>query len=538
MPLEPKGYLSLVLHAHLPYVRHPEHPSFLEEDWLFEAITETYIPLLHVFEKLCQDGVPWQLTMSLTPPLLSMFMDPLLQDRYIQHLERLLELANREVERTRYLPEYQPLALMYRDNFQKAYDSYVHRYQRDLVGAFRRFQEQGHLEIIASAATHGYFPLMDSQPWAVRSQIGIGVDFYRQVFHRDPIGFWLPECGFNPPDARLLREFGIRYTFLDSHGILHARPRPKYAVYAPLMTPEGLAVFARDWESSKQVWSADEGYPGDYDYREFYRDIGYDLEYEYIRPYLKDGIRVNTGIKYHRITGPGNHKEPYNPRQALEKAAQHAGNFMFNREKQAEYLADKMDRQPIIVAPYDAELFGHWWFEGPAWLDFLIRKIAYDQDAIKLTTPSRYLAKYTRNQVATPSLSSWGYKGYNEVWLEGSNDWIYFHLHKAAERMQELASSFQGPDPLTRRALNQAVRELLLAQSSDWAFIMKTGTMVSYASKRTKDHIGRFNQLYEQLLSGSIDEGWLADIEGRDNIFPQIDYRIYAHPIGELVSAL
>ncbi|NMB17557.1 MAG: DUF1957 domain-containing protein, partial [Firmicutes bacterium] len=212
--MEPKGYLSLVLHAHLPYVRHPEHPSFLEEDWLFEAITETYIPLLHVFERLCQDGVPWHLTMSLTPPLLSMFMDPLLQDRYIQHLERLLELADREVERTRYLPEYQPLALMYWDNFQKAYDSYVHRYQRDLVGAFRRFQEQGHLEIIASAATHGYFPLMDSQPWAVRSQIGIGVDFYRQVFHRNPIGFWLPECGFNPPDARLLREFGIRYTFL------------------------------------------------------------------------------------------------------------------------------------------------------------------------------------------------------------------------------------------------------------------------------------------------------------------------------------
>ena len=160
------------------------------------------------------------------------------------------------------------------------------------------------------------------------------------------------------------------------------------------MTPEGPAVFGRDWESSKQVWSCGRRLPGDYDYREFYRDIGYDLEYEYIRPYLKDGIRCNTGIKYHRITGPGNHKEPYNPRRALDKAAEHAGNFMFNREKQVEYLASKMDRRPIIVAPYDAELFGHWWFEGPAWLDFLIRKIAYDQDVIKLTTPSRYLTEY------------------------------------------------------------------------------------------------------------------------------------------------
>lgn len=202
---------------------------------------------------------------------------------------------------------------------------------------------------------------------------------------------------------------------------------------------------------------------------------------------------------------------------------------MFNREKQVEYLASVMDRKPVVVAPYDAELFGHWWFEGPQWINFLFRKIAFDQKTISLITPLEYLEMYPVNQVSTPSLSSWGYKGYHEYWLNGSNDWIYRHLHKASERMVELAKAYPytPKDSLHGRALNQAARELLLAQSSDWAFIMKTGTMVEYAVKRTKEHLFRFTKLYEDILSGNIDAAWLSNIEGKDNIFPDIDYHIY-----------
>src|SRR4030066_382721 len=168
-----------------------------------------------------------------------------------------------------------------------------------------------------------------------------------------------------------------------------------------------------------------EGYPGDHNYRDFYRDVGFDLDYESIKPYIhKDGIRINTGIKYFRITGNTDYKEPYVRQWALDKAAGHAGNFMFNREKQIEYLFDLLKKKPIIISPYDAELYGHWWFEGPEWLNFLIRKIAYDQKTIKLITPMEYLKENPVNQVSTPSMSSWGYKGYSEVWLEGSNDWI------------------------------------------------------------------------------------------------------------------
>jgi len=523
-----KGYLCLVLHAHLPYIRHPEQEHILEENWLFEAITETYIPLLKVFEKLADDGVKFRLTMSLTPPLLSMLNDGLLQDRYLRQIEKLIELAGKEIERTRWQPDLNRMAYYYHDLFSSARRYFLEKCGKNLVKAFARLQDEGYLELITCGATHGYLPLMLQQE-AVRAQIHYAVEYHTRCFGRPPRGIWLPECAYNPGDDEILRAYGIRYFFTDAHGLLHASPRPKYGNFAPIYCPSGVAAFGRDLESSKQVWSANEGYPGDYDYREFYRDIGYDLEYEYIRPYIDpSGLRMNTGIKYHRITGRTHDKQPYNPDWAREKAAQHAGNFMFNREQQVEYLASFLGRKPIIVSPYDAELFGHWWFEGPQWLDFLIRKVYYDQQTFKLATPSDYLSLYPRNQVSTPSLSSWGYKGYNEVWLEGSNDWIYRHLHQAATRMVELTNTFPEATGVLRRALNQAARELLLAQSSDWAFIMKTGTVVPYAVRRTQGHIGNFIGLYEQITGNRIDQRWLMELEAKNNIFPDLDYRIYS----------
>jgi len=200
---------------------------------------------------------------------------------------------------------------------------------------------------------------------------------------------------------------------------------------------------------------------------------------------------------------------------------------MFNREVQINYLSERMDKPPIVVCPYDAELFGHWWYEGPQWINFLFRKIAYDQDDFKLITPSEYLDLYPFMQVCSICESSWGHKGYNEVWLNQSNDWIYRHLHKAAERMTELANEYPNARGIQEEALNQAARELLLAQSSDWAFIMKTGTMVEYANKRTVDHVGRFTKLYYDIKENNIDVEWLSETQNKDNIFPDINYRVY-----------
>jgi len=515
-----KGYLAIIFHAHLPFVRHPEHQDSLEENWFYEAITEVYLPLLLVLEDLVEDGVDFRLTFSFTPTLASMLLDPFLQSRYVRRIERLIALAEREAARTAPEPEFYRLASLYHQRFLTLRDAFLNRYDRNLVEAFRRFQDLGKIEILGSAATHAYLPLLAVNDSAVQAQIQTGIGHFQQVFGRRPKGFWLPECGYFPGVERMLREAGIRFTILETHGVTRAEPRPKWGVYAPIYCPSGLAAFARDPESSRQVWSSVEGYPGDYDYREFYRDIAYDLDTDYLRPYVhEDGIRFDTGIKYYRITGKTDQKEPYVPERAEKKAEIHAGNFVFNRQKQVEYLASAMDRKPLIVAPYDAELFGHWWYEGPAWVNHVVRKLARVEESLRLITLSEYLEEYPRNQVARPAMSSWGNEGYNGVWLNGSNDWIYRHLHRAASQMEKLLEGQSQPGPLTLRALAQAKRELFLAQASDWAFMINSGTMAEYATRRTKRHLLRFYRLSEQIQNHTIEERLLRGWERQDNIF-------------------
>jgi 1,4-alpha-glucan branching enzyme len=347
-----KGYLALVLHAHLPYVRHPEHEFFLEEDWFYEAITETYIPLLQVFERLAAESVPFPLTLSLSPPLVSMLSDELLRSRYWTYLLKLKTLTEKELFRNRDHGHLSYLANFYKDRLQSAIDTWE-QHEGNLLKAFARLQDQGYLDILTCAATHGYLPLLQVNPQAVWAQIKVAVDHYTQCFGRAPTGFWLPECGLYPGLDRMLTEAGLRYVVVDIHALLLARPRPRYGNYAPIFcSGSGLAAFGRDLESSVQVWSREHGYPGDPTYREFYRDIGYDLDLDYIGPYIQPGGgRKSTGIKYHRITGAGEFKELYDPYWAREKAAEHAANFVFNRERQIEHLQGVMNRPPIIVSP-------------------------------------------------------------------------------------------------------------------------------------------------------------------------------------------
>jgi len=525
-----RGYLCLVLHAHLPFVRHPEHEDFLEEDWLYEAISETYLPLLEAFDRLAQEGPPFRVTITLSPTLISMLRDDLLMQRYAKHLARTCELTEKEVLRTRQDSAFQPVARFYRDRFSTLQRAFHERYRGDLIAAFAALQEAGYLEVITSCATHGFLPLLRDQPELVRAQVAVGVDHYRRTFGREPTGIWLPECGYFPGVERILAEHGIRFFFLDTHGLMRGDPKPVYGVYAPVYTEAGVAAFARDPDSSEQVWSAVHGYPSDADYREFYRDIGWDLEYSYVRPYIQAaGKRKNTGLKYFRITGATDHKEVYQPDRARQKAALHAIDFVSSRERQLESLGARMeDRAPIVTAPYDAELFGHWWFEGPAFLEAVLRESSSRPSAYRLVTPPEYLQENPEQQISTPTMSSWGERGYASTWLDESNDWIYRHLYRIGEQMVALAREFPHPENLERRALNQAARELLLAQSSDWAFIMKTGTMVDYANRRTLQHVEAFQKLHDGLRSHAVAGDLLEKLEGEDNIFPDIDYRVYA----------
>jgi 1,4-alpha-glucan branching enzyme len=456
-----------------------------------------------------------------------MLGDSLLRERYVRHLDELIELAEKEIHRTHWDKPLNDLALMYHNQFLEIRKTYF-ECECDLVAAFGKFQKFGSLEIITSAATHALLPLLANHPPSIRAQILVARDHYRGCFGRDPRGIWLPECAYADGVEAVLREANIRWFITDTHGLLHANPRPRYGVFAPIFTPNGIAAFGRDLDSAKQVWSKHEGYPGDSRYRDFYRDIGFDLDLDYLKPHLAaDEKRGFTGIKYHRITGRGSEKQIYNRALALAAAAEHAQHFLETRVNQIQRLAEIMDRAPLVLSPYDAELFGHWWYEGPEFLDYFVRKAYYDQNVFSLTTPEEYLTKFPTNQIAKPGASSWGEEGYWRVWLNEKNEWIYPHLHAAQERMTALVRQFPNPNPLQHRALQQAGRELLLAQSSDWPFILRTGTSPDYARKRVKEHLLRFIALHDQLTSTSVDESWLAEIEQRDNIFTEINFRYW-----------
>ena len=528
----PVGYFSLILHAHLPFVRHPEYPEFLEEDWLYEAITEVYLPLIFIFQNLHDSGMKPRLAINVSPPLCEMLADKLLETRYTRHLKNLLELAQKEVTRTqKEAPEFYEVAQMYASNLGAALNLWNAKYNRNLINAFRQLQDEGVLEIITCGATHGFLPLI-STPEARRAQIEIAVNNYQKHFGRNPRGIWLPECAYEPGVENLLKEAGIEYFIGDSHAILYGDPRPRYGVHAPVKCPNGVAVFARDVETSQQVWSAEVGYPGNAVYREFYRDIGWDLPLDYLKPHLhKDGNRRHLGLKYYRITGRDatqTHKQPYLPSFARAQALRDATHFVGERIKQAYRLRESNgNHPPLVVSPYDAELYGHWWFEGPQFLDFLFRELHFRRESVRAVTPGDFLDAGIPIQTQQPTASSWGENGYYKVWINDKNSWMYPYQHDAERVMTELANKFDQPNELTERALNQLARELLLAQSSDWAFQIYQGTTVEYSSRRFQSHIHRFNLLAEQIGNGEINEELLTEIENRENIFAEIDYRIY-----------
>jgi 1,4-alpha-glucan branching enzyme len=436
-------------------------------------------------------------------------------------------LAEQEVPAKSQSP-FAEAAVMYRDHFRFCL-SVMDRFGNNILGWVKELDQAGALEAITCGATHGYLPLMYTRE-AQRAQIRAAATNFEKHFGRPPKGIWLPECGYVPGVEELLKESGIRYFFVDTHGIYYGEPRPRYGAYSPVYTPCGVAAFARDPESSRSVWSSECGYPGDPMYREFYRDLGYDGDYSYVRNFLHpDGIRRNLGLKYHRITGkmPLHEKQPYIPSPAFRQAMDHAGDFIASRARQAQHLKSLLGKPPIIVSPYDAELFGHWWYEGPQFIESLFRVADSGDRQITAVTGSEILNGAPILQIVTPSASSWGDAGYNGVWLNPGNDWIYRHLHAAEERMLECVRKFPAATGDLERALKQMARELLLAQSSDWAFIMTTGTTVPYAHRRIKDHINRFTCLYEQVLGNCLNLGTLRDIESCDTIFQEIDYRIY-----------
>jgi len=313
------GELALVLHAHLPYVRSSETGS-LEEDWYFQALQECYLPLLAMLEEVAADpACQPRLTIGLSPTLLALLSDAELNRRFLPWLEQRRDLL---------LPVGGPYAAA-ADALDLQLQAVAQQFQAcggNVLPRFRKLREAGVLDLISCAATHGYLPLLRDTPESVHAQLVTAVREHRRLLGERPLGIWLPECAYYEGLDRLMVQCGLRYSLLDGHGLLHALPRPRYGVYAPICSPAGVAFFGRDNESTLPVWSASRGYPGDAAYREFHRDLGWDLPEASLGAC---GIRSRRplGLKLHRVTAQGcplEDKQPYQPAVAAVRVHAHA----------------------------------------------------------------------------------------------------------------------------------------------------------------------------------------------------------------------
>ncbi len=509
------GKLALVLHAHLPYVRSATEGS-LEEDWFFQALLECYLPLIEILEasSKAKEENP-KLTISLSPTLLSLLSDNELKKRFPNWLGKRLELLeNTEKNKTE--------AASHLSKFLSNQLNHWELCKGDLIEKFSSLQKDHVIDILTCAATHGYLPLLRENPEAVKGQLKTAIREHQRFFGIKPQGIWLPECAYYEGLDELMIEAQLRYSVLDGHGLLHGRPRPRYGIYAPICSKNGIAFFGRDSDATLPVWSAREGYPGDPQYREFHRDLGWDLSKEELK---KIGIKSSRplGLKLYKVSNSTvslKDKEIYEPKLAIEKAKEHARDYLINRRNQLNKLTERIEIDPILVAPFDAELFGHWWFEGPIFIAEIFKQSPSQN--IELTTLKEYLLESPMIQLCEPSPSSWGEGGFHKYWLNKSNSWVVNQWSKASKEMVFRCSN-KLSNGKNLRILRQAARELLLSQSSDWSFILRAGTTTELAKERINRHLNRFWLLLNSLDNNKLlSESELKRIESEDRIFPLI----------------
>lgn len=472
------SHLALILHAHFPDLR---ESGGTEERWLFEAVAQSYLPLLEVLERLEQERIPVRVAVSISPTLAAMLDDSALMGRCAQYLQALCDLAAAEVARHHWDVRIQRLAEYWWQRYsQRRVD--LERREGRLLPAFARLAEHGRIELLTTAATHGYLPLLAAVPSAAERQVRLGRSTHRHWSGDLPNGFWLPELGWSPALDTFLRSNGVAWTCVDAHAVVFADCRPWAGTFAPIVSPCGIAAFPRDAELSRAVWSAHDGYPGAPWYLDYHRDIGWERTPDELGPLARPGgARGPVGIKYHRVTGPTDEKAIYEPSRAAQLAREHAADFVRRACTRAARAAAALDRAPLLVVAFDAELFGHWWHEGPLWLKHMLRDLA-GTPYISAITPSDYLGHTHSLQCAMPAESSWGEGGGHSTWWNPTTSSMWAWLHHAAMRF-DLAEQ-QGRNHLSAARFSEATRHLLQAQASDWMFMLSRCTTPAYARMR------------------------------------------------------
>jgi len=530
----------LVLHSHLPYVlNHGRWPH--GSDWLSEAAVETYLPLYDHLESLADEQVPAPVTLGMTPVLASQLASPEFEKELERFIGHRLELCREAVPSLVQTGDTHlvPLVGFWEHHLQRLRDLF-RSLDGDLVAAFRGLEQRGAIELITSAATHGFLPLLGRDE-SIRLQLSTGRAEHRRLFRSTPRGAWLPECAYRPrgrwaplpglyPSAsrrgieEFLSELDLRFFVTDAH-LAHAgttwdpyadlaeiapprdpqKERTPYRAYR-VSTPSArrdVAALVRDPESSKQVWSRQQGYPGDEWYLEFHK------------------IRWPHGLRLWRVTGPDvdlGLKEPYQPERAKQKATDHAQHFA---QVLGQIASGQTDADGVIVAPFDTELLGHWWFEGVNFLEQLYRRLDRDR-LIRPVTGSQHLQAHHPRQAVRLSPGSWGNRGDFSMWLNADTEWTWrrmWALENAFWESADAALSVESAHPV----LAQAARELLLAQASDWQFIISTGLVRDYGERRFGLHCEAAEKLVD-LLKNDLEAGQrLAEgLAQRDSLFPKV----------------
>ncbi len=554
------GAFTFVLHTHLPYARQAGMWPHGEE-WVHEAIGETYVPLLDALNDLAEEGVKFSLTIGITPILAEQLADPLIVDHFIHYAAERAAWAAKDVTRFEQAGDehMRDLARFYHHFYARVLTSFRDRYASDLVGAFRKLQDAGYIEIATSAATHGYLPLM-SRDSTIYGQLKTGVDAYVRRFGRRPTAVWLPECAYRPayyddssgtsirrPGLEsFLAGLGLEVFFSETHTVEGGSPVGKaageaigpYAAvhrrYAVRVEPESqpepgttyqpywvgdapgqVAVLGRNNRSGQQVWSGTYGYPGDFWYREFHR---------------KDGV---SGLQYWRIGGAGvdlGDKPPYEPHRAQEQVQGHADHFAGLVEQLLSDFHTTTNKFGVISSAYDTELFGHWWFEGVDWLKAVLRRLAASE-TIELTTASQIIEHHRPERVLSLPESSWGAGGGHFTWLNVDTQWMWPVIHECERTMERLVREHPSAEGEMAGVLAQTARELVLLESSDWPFLVTTGQAKEYAQQRFTEHVDRFRQLVALIDRGGPltdeDQRFLTQLGERDNPFAEIDYRVF-----------
>jgi 1,4-alpha-glucan branching enzyme len=551
------GSFIFVLHSHVPYVRKSGKWPHGEE-MLYEIIAETYVPLLNVLDRLFHQGIKPRLSLGLTPILLEQLSDTYMQKEFVKYIATRIKAAQADYKQFKTSnPEALPTVQFYINWYTAILNDYEYKYNRDLINAFKFFQDYAGLDILTSAATHGYLPLI-SKDSAIWGQLRTGIQHYEKYFNRKPTGIWLPECGYTPIAAEsrqgiesFLDEMELRYFFTDTHvieGSVHSAsendpeisqsntndysymstPRKrkskkglldvnygmnsrfeKFTTFHPyLVDKSNVYVFGRDQLTGMQVWSADWGYPGDYVYREFHKKA------------------PNSGLQYWKISNkkPGlKYKELYNPEYAFSQAEAHADHFTTLVADHLEKYYQEKGKKGVVVSSYDTELFGHWWFEGIHWLEHVIKKF-HDKKRIDILSARDYIAVYPETSSVKLAESSWGNGGHHSTWLNADTTAIWQEINKCEHKFENLVKKFSEAKGVQKKLLNQAARELLLLQSSDWTFLITTVQAKDYAEKRFYEHTERFNSICDAIENSKPIDEKLELIFDQDNAFKDIDY--------------